>query len=250
MPPSSSDLSPAFELKSAELSLVSMVLLTADTHRIVADLQREAARNPAFFNNDPLLLDLGLAVGDSEGLGLDLPRLVAALRKVRLAPVAFRAGTPAQRETSQSIGLVSVDDGLSFPTPPPVVERVVETRIQEVIREVPAASTAMVLDKPLRSGQQIYARGTDLIVLAPVNPGAEVIADGHVHVYAPLRGRAIAGARGNVSARIFSLSFDAELVSIAGMYRTSEQAFPDDVRGKPACVRLEGERLIVDALTS
>ena len=87
------------------------------------------------------------------------------------------------------------------------------------------------------------------MVLAMVNAGAEIIADGHIHVYAPLRGKAIAGARGNTDARIFALSLEAELISIAGIYRTSENPLPANVLGKPTQVRLEGEKLVMDALT-
>jgi septum site-determining protein MinC len=109
-----------------------------------------------------------------------------------------------------------------------------------------------VIDKPLRSGQQVYARGRDLVTLAMVNPGAEVIADGHIHVYAPLRGRAIAGARGNAEARIFTLGMEAELISIAGLYRTGEKPLLAAVWGKPTQVRLvsdaEGNRLVFDPL--
>ena len=95
------------------------------------------------------------------------------------------------------------------------------------------APGALVIDKPLRSGQQVYARGRDLVVMAMVNPGAEVIADGHIHVYAPLRGKAIAGARGNADARIFALGMAPELISIAGIYRTSEIALPESCRARP-----------------
>ena len=105
-----------------------------------------------------------------------------------------------------------------------------------------------MIDRPLRSGQQVYARGGDLVVLAVVNFGAEVIADGHIHVYAPLRGRAIAGARGNTAARIFSTCMEPQLVAIAGTYRTAETPLPDDVLGKPAQVRLDGETLVVEPL--
>ena len=108
---------------------------------------------------------------------------------------------------------------------------------------------ALVIDKPLRSGQQVYARGRDLVVLAMVNPGAEVIADGHIHVYAPLRGKAMAGARGNTDARIFALELDAELLSIAGVYRTSENPLPPSVKGLAAQVRLvpgnDGDKLVM-----
>ena len=120
-----------------------------------------------------------------------------------------------------------------------------------VLREVPGPAT-MVIDKPVRSGQKIYARGADLVVLAMVNQGAEVVADGNIHVYAPLRGKAMAGARGNASARIFSLCLEPELISIAGVYRTSENPLPADVAGKPAQVRLSSDggqdRLLIEPL--
>ena len=119
----------------------------------------------------------------------------------------------------------------------------------EVVREVPMPGPGtVVVDKPLRSGQQVYARGADLVVMAVVSFGAEVIADGNIHVYAPLRGRAIAGARGNTEARIFSTCLEPQLVSIAGIYRTTETALPDNVAGKPAQVRLDGEKLIIEPL--
>jgi septum site-determining protein MinC len=112
----------------------------------------------------------------------------------------------------------------------------------------------LVIDKPLRSGQQVYAKGRDLVMLAMVNPGAEVIADGHVHVYATLRGKAIAGARGDTQARIFAQVMEPELLSIAGVYRTSENALPNDVLGKAAHVCLqtgpEGDKLLISALKS
>ena len=113
---------------------------------------------------------------------------------------------------------------------------------------------ALVIDKPLRSGQQVYARGRDLVVMAMVNAGAEVIADGHIHVYAPLRGKAIAGARGNADARILALSLEPELISIAGIYRTTENALPPEIWGRATQVRLvagpEGERLVMEPLSS
>lgn len=99
----------------------------------------------------------------------------------------------------------------------------------------------MIIDRPLRSGQQVYARGGDLIILAAVNPGAEVIADGNIHIYAPLRGRALAGARGNAEARILTTVFAAELVSIAGIYRTFEDGVPEHLANKPVQVKLVAE---------
>lgn len=111
----------------------------------------------------------------------------------------------------------------------------------------------MVIDRPLRSGQKVYARGADLVVLAMVNQGAEVVADGNIHVYAPLRGKAMAGARGNTHARIFSVCLEPELISIAGVYRTSEHPLHPDVQGKAAQVRLSNDgqdKLIIEALNT
>lgn len=115
---------------------------------------------------------------------------------------------------------------------------------------VPAAprTPALVVDKPLRSGQRVYARGRDLVVLSVVSFGAEVIADGSIHVYAPLRGRAMAGARGDTEARIFSTCMEPQLMSIAGIYRTTETPLTADVAGKPAQVRLVGEKILVEPL--
>ena len=112
--------------------------------------------------------------------------------------------------------------------------------------EAPPAG-AMLVTQPVRSGQQIYARGTDLVILAAVSPGAEVIADGHVHVYGALNGRALAGVRGYTSARIFCKSFRAELVSIAGIYGLSEQ-FDATHAGMPTQVSLQSDTLRIERL--
>ena len=114
--------------------------------------------------------------------------------------------------------------------------------------QVPVSVPALIIDKPLRSGQQVYARGGDLIVLAVVSFGAEVIADGSIHVYAPLRGRAIAGAQGDAGARIFTAQMEPQLVSVAGVWRNFESNLPPEVAGKPAQVRLEGESLRIEPL--
>lgn len=113
------------------------------------------------------------------------------------------------------------------------------------LNDDPAQNSAnVIIDRPLRSGQQVYARGGDLIILAAVNPGAEVIADGNIHVYAPLRGRALAGARGNTAARILTTVFAAELVSIAGIYRTFEDGVPAKLANQPVQVRLAAEPVV------
>jgi septum site-determining protein MinC len=109
------------------------------------------------------------------------------------------------------------------------------------------SSQTMVVDKPLRSGQRIYAKG-DLVVLGLVSYGAEVIAEGNIHIYAPLRGRALAGVQGNHDARIFCTCLEPELISIAGIYRTTENPLPADVLGKPVQIWLEDEKLMIEPL--
>jgi septum site-determining protein MinC len=134
--------------------------------------------------------------------------------------------------------------------PPRLDDVVTEVVLTEVIREVPAvAPGTLIVDRPLRSGQQVYAKGGDLVVMAVVSFGAEVIADGNIHVYAPLRGRAIAGARGDTGARIFAACMEPQLLCVAGIYRTTETPLPAAVLGKPAQVRLDGEKLVIEPLS-
>lgn len=249
-----------FDLKSASLSVVAVLLKTTDATQFAADLVERVADAPGFFDNDPVLIDLAL-VRESEET-IDFAAIVAVLREHRTLPVAVRGGNDAQMEAARAVGLAAVPDApparaeaAATPEPEPEVQVQVQEVIREVVhevevvREVPVAGPGtMVIDKPLRSGQQVYARGADLVVLAMVSFGAEVIADGNIHVYAPLRGRAIAGARGNTEARIFSTCMEPQLVSIAGIYRTTETALPDDVAGRPAQVRLEGEKLFIEPL--
>ena len=239
-----------FDFKSATLPLVALLIKTTDAAALVADLTRRLSDTPDFFSNDPLVIDLS-AVRDSEA-SLDFPALIALLRRHRVLPVAVRGGNPAQTAAAVAAGLIDVPEVVlsqRHETPQVEVHEVVREVVREVKVEVPVAGPGtVVIDKPLRSGQQVYARGADIVVLALVSNGAEVIADGNVHVYAPLRGKAIAGARGNTEARIFSTCLEPELVSIAGIYRTTEVALPPEVAGKAAQIRLVGEKLLIEAL--
>jgi septum site-determining protein MinC len=174
-----------------------------------------------------------------------------------LNPVAVR-NVPANLEDEIRANGLSIDHvdasrqfELTPPPSPPASEPVSEEKPKPAPVTTAAPVTAatsesvntMVVDTPVRGGQRIYARGCDLILTAAVNAGAEVIADGSIHVYAPLRGRALAGAAGNAQARIFSLSMEAELVSIAGVYRTFDDGWPKDLSGKAVQIRLRDERL-------
>lgn len=233
-----------FEIKSANLPLVALLLKSAD----LAELSRELALRfgdiPDFFDHDPLLIDLAPLQAQGNAT-LDFEALVQLLRPYRVLPVAVKGGSDEQMRAALKAGLAAAPEAAPTPTLPR------KGREEEEKPVEPVPTGALVIDKPLRSGQQIYARGRDLVLMAMVNPGAEVIADGHIHVYAPLRGKAIAGARGNTEARIFSLCLEPELLSIAGVYRTSEVPLPADVLSRPTQVRLVGGsegKLLMDAI--
>lgn len=231
----------AFEIKSANLPLVSLLLKSPDLALLAQELAERYGDIPDFFDNEPLVVDLTPLQAVHAGAALDFAALVALLRRYRVLPIAARGGSAVQMDAALAAGLVAAPDAV---TPRAAVKPDTSPVRAEPVEAPQAAPvpppSALVIDKPLRSGQQIYARGRDLVVLSMVNPGAEVIADGHIHVYAPLRGKAIAGARGDAGARIFALSLQAELLSIAGVYRTSDVPLPDGVWGKPTQVHLDG----------
>ncbi len=237
---------------------MSLLLKTVDLKRVVTELLESygpGSDNADFFDHDALVIDANKTKGHVTGEGL--AELIKALQTCRLKPVAFRSAAPDDHPLALALGLVIAppDAARAKPAaeskkPSPTVVEVVREVIKETVREVPGPAT-MVIDKPVRSGQKIYARGGDLVVLAMVNQGGEVVADGHIHVYAPLRGKAMAGASGNTAARIFSTCLEPELISIAGVYRTSENSLAPGIQGKAAQVRLSDdgqEKLLFEAL--
>ena len=249
----------SFEIKSAQLPLVALLVKTTDWDLLAQELNQQygpLGDSPDFFENDGLVLDFSQLASNKKID--DLTPLLQALRSCRLVPVAVRGANAACTAQALSLGLVEAPAEQtrtrqqSAPAQPEQVNEVVREVVHEVVREVAVPGPAtLVIHKPLRSGQKIYARGADLVVLAMVNQGAEVVADGNIHVYAPLRGKAMAGASGNTEARIFSLCLEPELISIAGVYRTSENPLPADVRGKAAQVRLSNDgqdKLLIEAL--
>ncbi len=234
-----------FEIKSANLPLVALLLKSGDLQALASELAKRFGDVPDFFDHDPLVIDLSPLQG-REDLPLDFGALLALLRSYKVAPVAVRGGSAAQMAAARQAGLAAAPEALLLHGLPPAQSEPREKKPSRAtgpspVRTEPAEGPqALIVDKPLRSGQQVYARGRDLVVLSMVNAGAEVIADGHIHVYAPLRGRAIAGARGNTEARILALCLEPELISIAGVYRTSEVPLPANVLSKPTQVRLVG----------
>lgn len=255
-----------FDLKSAAWTLTALRLQSADVAALAAALDDRFADSPGLFDGEGVAIDL-TALREAD-VPVDFAGLLPQLRRHGMLPVAAMGGSPAQMAAARAAGLAEAPDA-----PPaaraeparPVLKQVVRAAPVEVVREVevireievvrevpgePVSVPPMVIDKPLRSGQRVYAKGGDLIVLAVVSFGAEVIADGNIHVYAPLRGRAIAGARGDVSARIYCTCLEPQLVSVAGIYRTTETPLAADVLGKPALVRLDGEKIIVEPLSA
>lgn len=244
-----------FDFKSASLTLEAFLLKTGNLTALDAALTERFGATPDIFNGEPVVIDLTHLA--SLDVPVNFPILLPLMARFKLKPVAFRGGSPAQARAALEAGLAEAPESLGTPSrAEPVVQEVIREVVREVpveVRvevpvEVPGQAPTMIIDKPLRSGQQVYAKGGDLIITAAVNHGAEVIADGSIHVYAPLRGKAIAGARGNEQARIFSTCMEPELLSIAGTYRTTENPLPANVKGRPAQIRLSGDRLVFDPI--
>ena len=259
MSASASSPSISYEIKSADLALVALLLKTSHLETLKHDLEKQLADTPDFFDQEPVVIDLGGLPEAEKSQTIDFAGLIALLRSHSMLPIALRSGTPEQMQKGKAAGLIDATYARILKTTvattaaiPAVVAKALPVKAPSAEAVVPLG--ALVIDKPLRSGQQIYAKGRDLVILAMVNPGAEVIADGNIHVYSTLRGKAIAGARGNSQAMIFAQCMEPELISIAGVYRTSENALPADIWGQAAQVSLkpspEGEKLVIQRLKS
>jgi septum site-determining protein MinC len=260
------------EFKGTTVPAMRVLLRSVDVASLRAALAAALDARPGFFENELAVVDLS-AIED-EGQDVDWEGIFDALhdRGLRLvgvsnalgslgdsalaaglAAIALRGGArpratapDPRRELDLERKAAARDAAEAAPVParagaapPPAPPEPLATPASEApdVR-VLAVSPTLIVERPLRSGQQIYASGADVVLLAMTNAGSEVIADGSIHIYAPLRGRALAGAHGDVLARIFTTSFEAELVSIAGVYRTFEQGIPAEIDRQPAQVRL------------
>ncbi len=225
---------PPFELKGSLFTLTVLHLFHPERAAIERHLAEKIKQAPGFFSNTPVVIDLDGLVNATDGV--DFSGLYQLLRGHGMVPVGIRNGTAELQEIARQAGL-------------PVLP---ESRATGVARKPeriePAPVRSRIFSHPVRSGQQIYAQDRDLIVLGTVSAGAEVIADGNIHIYGALRGRALAGVKGDVEPRIFCQSLEAELVSIAGRYRISEQIDPAD-RSKAMQIYLLEDRLIIEQLT-
>lgn len=245
------------EIKISTVVAISTILHSADPLAIDAALEQMTGGVSDFFEDEFAVIDVAAIA--HEAPAIDWPALVALLKKYRLNAVAVRGAGPNMIDAIRAHGL-ALDDGTSgarapeaqTPAAPAPVAAPASAPAPAQAPALPPAPSpsvaAMFVDSPVRAGQRIYARGADLIVTATVNNGAELIADGSIHVYAPLNGRALAGASGNADARIFALSMQPELVSIAGVYRTFDEGFPSDLSRQPTQIRLVGDRIELQAL--
>jgi len=228
------------ELKIATVVAVSAILHDSDPVVLETALQEITRDSVGLFENEFTIIDVS-ELQDNQS-NIEWVKLIELLRKYHLNAVAVRN---AKSEMEPAI----VASGLS-------IDHVIATR-QNTINSAKISSSTfpdinncgtMVIDTPVRAGQRIYARGADLVITDIVNSGAEVIADGNIHVYAPLYGRALAGANGNDSARIFAISMEPELVSINGVYRTFENGLPSAYKKQPVQIRMSGDRLDISLL--
>ncbi len=241
---------PSFELKGSALTLMILHLWVADSDCLIRQLQDKFGQVPGFFKNVPLVIDLG-SLQDPEQVP-DFKLLVQTLRPLGLVPVGVRGGNAVQNEyaLAANLGVLHVGRGerATEPAAAPKVEP--EPAEQPLPSELPAAMAgAKVITHPVRSGQRVVAPHGDLIVLASVNAGAEILAAGNIHVYGALRGRALAGVKGDTEARIFSLQFNPELIAIAGEYMVNEEL--DGVHlGQSTVISLADNRLLIEPFGS
>ena len=242
-------MNPAFDVKSARLDALAIQLQTDDVSVIQADLQQRLSRF-GDLHSMPFTLDVHAL---SHPASLDLGRLIAVFAKNNLRIIALR-------HNDERWAALAKQHRLAFSLLP-------QERADEKVRQVvqaaetnqthtaapvatplPVTMSTVVVDRPIRTGQQVYAENADLIVLALVSEGAEIIADGNIHVYGPLRGRALAGASGNKQARIFAQSMQAELVSVAGIYRVFDQNLPPHLHHKAVQIHLQDDRLAIEPI--
>jgi len=278
--------SPYFELKSGSVDTLLFVVKTTELDAMRAELTRRFEATPEFFANDTVAIDVR-RLGDGEQVPLgDIARLLESVSMRPVGVVAqpaqhawaAEAGLPfleardrrgtnakpaaedaAVGDAAQSVAApeaveASAHDTSSTLTQPELFSAPGESDADAALAsaDIPSppatrAEPTLVIDRPLRSGQRIYAKG-DVVVLGLVSNGAEIIAEGNIHIYAPLRGRALAGVHGNHEARIFCTCLEAELISIAGIYRTTEVPLTADVAGKPVQIRLDEEKLLIEPL--
>lgn len=253
------DYEQAGELKFGQVGIANLRVRTLDVPRLVAEMRERVARAPKLFARAAVIVDLGGLTRLPDAATAQ--GLIDGLRQAGVLPVALAYGTSETERLAEALGLPLLAkfraqyerDGELPAVAPAAPAAATEPARAAAPAPTPAPATraagqpGLVHASPVRSGQQIYADQRDLTVLSAVGAGAEVIADGSIHIYGPLRGRALAGAQGFEQARIFCLEFHAELVAIAGHYKVLED-IPKDVRGKAVQVWLEQGQIRIATL--
>jgi septum site-determining protein MinC len=245
-----------FQVRGHLYNLVTLRLIEPEDHRFFAQLQNAIARAPDFFRHAPVVLDAAAVAGRPPP---NMAEFARRLRQQRLVPVGVQHGDEAWTQAALNAGLGLFPAGRPAEAPP---RKALEEVAQDARRpaaqpERPVAAAgapagggakgATIVTEPVRAGQQVHARGGDLVVLAPVSPGAELLAEGHVHVYSSLRGRAHAGIGGDQDARIFCYSLHAQLVSIAGLYLVNAE-IEERWLGQRVQIRCVDETIVMEAL--
>lgn len=230
-----------FDLRSGSLDALLLTLRSADLGALLPALQQHLDASPGFFDGEALAIDLRRLPGQA----VDVDAVAAWLRQRGLRPIGVVAD---DRAATGSLPLLH-DASRQSVEPTAQAAPQAAPRAPEPAQPASAAAApaTLTVDRPVRSGQRVYSPG-DVIVLGAVSHGAEIIAGGNIHVYGTLRGRALAGAHGDTSARVFCTCLEPELVAVAGVYRTSEQALAPEVASRPAQVSLVGDSLRIEPL--
>ena len=245
------------ELEGMVSTLTVLRVLSTDMGALRLALRSKVSQMPGFFQDAPIALDLSELEPEAEAeavapmADLSLEKLVAMVRAEKLSPVALRNARSERKKEAAALGLACMrasSRSVRSKKPESPVVRVDPSKYDKHAPAPVAEMTpALILQQPVRGGQVVYAEQCDAIVLSSVNSGGELIADGNIHVYGALRGRALAGAHGNEQARIFCQSLQADLVSIAGTYLRADE-IPEEVRGKAAQISLVEDALVVTPL--
>lgn len=247
----------AGDLKIGQVGIANLRIRTLDVERLGAEMRDRVARAPKLFERAAVIVDFGALPGTPDAASA--LTLLDALRAAGVIPVALAYGSSDNERLAVELGLPllakfraqyeSADAAANAPAPRAVADTAPAKAVPPAAAKAPAASgePGMIQTAPIRSGQQIYAEQRDLTILNTVGAGAEVIADGSIHIYGALRGRALAGARDNEKARIFCREFHAELVAIAGHYKVMED-IPAELRGKAVQIWLDNGQIHIAAL--
>jgi len=233
---------PVLEFKNATLNVPALILHSDNLAQVEHQLLEKISQAPDFFKHSPIVIDLHNL--NSNDLSLDMQTLIELLRKNNFLPVGIRGGSDEQNQQVLTLGIPYHS---SHAVTQPVSEKKANTLKTSATTEQPAeAIENKFINTPVRSGQRIYSRG-DLIIAATVSAGAEIMAEGNIHVYGALRGRALAGVQGNTNSRIFCSRLEAELISIAGNYKINDEIDSDILR-KPVQIFLQERALIIESI--